>query len=493
MQFWNEIIHTAALGTEKKPVSLAAFPALLQEAATVIVEHTATDKEEQFLQLAALSFHFRQSGSKPLHQPALSVPEAPPESLPYCSPRATQVVKDILAEDSLQLLHYWLDRCVNAQKLATPELIPTLLNRGVNHKNMQQAVTIVCGKRGEWLSRFNPSWTFSATVNDEEVWQTGTPDQRKIVLWRMRQQDPEKTREWLAQTWPQENANSKADLLRQLDGTVQPEDETLLMDAINEKSQKVRDEAVRLLQQLPGSLLVKKYIELVRPLVVLKKEKAMLGMMTKTLLHIAPPVIPEKGEYAPGIDKLSNDKSFTDEEFVLNQLIQHVPPGFWEEHFALPPAGVFGLFAGKNEKYLPSFVKATVQFRDRKWAQAYLEYRDVFYAELLDLLPPAEQDAYCLRNFKQNADGIIQQARQWDREWSLALAKEIVGYASKHPYQYNIGFYKTNIYRIPTVIAGLLEGFGPPEPNMRPIWITTLEQIRRLLALKEQTSKAFNE
>lgn len=493
MQFWNEIVNTAVLGTEKKPVSLATLPSPLQEAAAIIVEHTATDKEEQFLQLAALGLNFRRSGSKPPQPSALLFPEAPPETRPYCPPRATQIAKDILAEDNVSLLAYWLDHCVQAQKLTSPELVPTLLNRAVNHKNIQQATAIVCGKRGEWLGRFNSAWTFSAAEDQEELWQTGTPDQRKIVLWRMRQKDPAKTREWLLQTWPQENANSKAELLKQLDGTVQDEDEPWLTDLLAEKSQKVKDEAQNLIKQLPTSALVKRYVALIQPLIVLKKEKALLGMMTKTSLQIQMPVIPEKGEYVPGIDKLSNDKYFTDGEFVLFQLMQSIPPTFWEEQWALPPKEIFALFTGKNEKYLPAFMKATVRFRDQKWAQAYLEYREVFYPELLDLLEPAQQDAYCLKHFKHNADGIIQHARQWDREWSLALANEIVDHTARHPYQYNISFYKTNIHRIPAGVASHLERFGPTDPIQRQHWINLIDEIGRLLGLKEQTKKIFNE
>jgi hypothetical protein len=493
MQFWNEIINTALLGTEKKPVAVAALPMPLQEAAAIVTEQSATDKEEQFLQLAAVSFNFRQSGIKPLHEATLSVPEAEAESRRYCSIRAAQVLKDILAEDTPPLLAFWLDHCVAAQQLVSPDLVPTLLSRAVNHKAMQPAVTAICGRRGEWLSRFNSAWEFSAVVDDDQLWQTGQPEQRRALLRRMRRQDAAKAREWLIQSWPQENANTRLELVKQLDGTMQMEDEPFLLDQLNERSQKIKDEAIRLLKQLPGSILVTKYQELVQPMIFLKKEKTLLGMMTKTSLQIQPPVVPEKGEYIPGIDKLSNDKFFTDGEFVLYQLMQNIPPAFWEQHFALPPAEILGLFSGSNEKYVPAFVKATVQFGDQKWAQVYLEHRDVFYADLLDLLPPSQQDAYCLRNFSQYADLIIQQAREWPREWSFVLSKEIIGHTAKQPYQYNISFYKTNIARIPAAVAGLLGNVGPAQPAQLPLWINISQQISRLLGLKEQTHKAFNE
>jgi len=494
MQFWNEIIHTALLGTEKKQVAVDTLPSGLQEAAGLVVAQTAIDREEQFLQLAAVGCNFRQSGVSPLQQETAIIPEAQPESLPYCSPRATQVLKDILAEDNPGLLGYWLECCATTQVLAPPELVPALLNRAVNdRKGILQDVTTVCGRRGEWLSQFNPAWASSAVVDDVELWQTGTPDQRKTVLRRVRQQDPAKTRDWLQQAWPQENANSKAELLKQLDGMVQPEDEPWLTDLLAEKSQKVKEEALRLLKQLPGSALVQQYQELLQSLIYLKKEKALLGMISKTVLHIQLPFVPEKGEYAPGIEKLSNDKVYNDGEFILLQLIQSVPPGFWEQHFGMPAEDILAQFTGKNEKYLPAFVKAIVLFRDRDWAQAYLEYRDIFYEELLGLLPTKKQEAYCLRNFKQYAEPIIQQLRHWTREWSPELAKAIIDHTAKHPYEYPIAFYKTNIHRIPVSVITILDSAGPGGMPQQAYWNNIADQFSKLLRLKEQILHAFKE
>ena len=495
MQFWNEIINTALLGTEKKPVAIATLPTPLQEAAAIIGGQPGTDKEEQFLQLAAVSLNFRQSGIKPLHQPALTLPEAAAEAFPYCSPRATQVLKDLLAEDNRALIAFWLEHCVAAQKLAPPELVPTLLNLAVNdRKGIQQGVTAVCGRRGEWLSRLNPAWEFSAVVDEEQLWQTGTLDQRKLVLWRMRQQDPSKARDWLLQAWPQENANTRAELLKQLDGTVQPEDDPFLMPQQNEKSQKVKEEAIRLLQQLPGSTLVKKYQELLQPLITLKKEKALLGMITKTTLQIQLPDVPEKGSFAPGIEKLSNVKGFTDGEFILYQLIQSVPPAFWEGHFALSPDAILGYFSSSYEKYRPAFIKAAGRFSDKKWAAVYLEHRDEVYPELLDLLPPAQREAYAIRIFGQSPDLVIQHARQWAGEWSFELAKLIVGYAANHENQYTFAdFHRTNIQRIPVALAPLVEDLGPAEKPWRTHWLYLASLITKLLELKQQTLNAFNE
>jgi Family of unknown function (DUF5691) len=494
MQYWKEIINTGLLGTEKKEVAAETLPHDLQDAAKLIAAQPATDREEKFLQLAAVGFNFRQSGVTVLRGEAMATPEAEPEILPYCPTDATQVLKEILAEDNASLLAYWLERCCHAQRLAPPELVPALLGRAVgDQKRIAQDIVTACGRRGEWLSRLNPAWAASAAVGEEELWQTGSFDQRKMALCRTRQQDAGKTREWLLQTWPQENANAKAELLKQLDGLVEPEDEPWLVSLLAEKSQKVKDEATALLRQLPSSALVQQYQELLRPLISLKKEKAMLGLINKTVLHIQLPVVPDKGEYAPGIEKLSNDKSFNDGEFILFQLMQAVPLKFWEEHFGQQPPEILANFAGKTEKFLSAFIAATVTFRDRHWALVYSGFRDIFYEELLPLLPPDQQEIYCLRNFSQHADQIIKQARHWNREWSLPLAKEILAHMSKRPYEYPIAFYKTTMSRLPVGLITLLEGAGPGVMPQQNYWNTIAEEVGKLLGLKERTQNAFKE
>lgn len=495
MEFWNDMINTALLGTEKKPFTPQSAPPVLQQAATQIAAQAGLDKEEQFLQLAAIASNVRQSGTKPLHQPTLNWTQAAAETEPYCSPRGAQVLKDILEEESQPLVALWLERCVAAKKIALPELVPTLLNRAIQHKDIRPAAAIVCGRRGEWLSRFNPTWEFSNGSDEEESWQTGNLDQRKAVLKQLRQQEPAKAREWLEQSWPQENANTRAELLKQLDGTVRPEDEPFLLSSLNEKSQKVKDEAIRLLQQLPDSILVKKYIETAAPLITIKKEKALLGLTTKTTLSVQPAAIPEKADYLPGIDYLSNNKTFNDGEFVLYQLIQNIPPAFWEQHLALEPAGILDYFTGANGKYLSAFAKAAAHFKAVDWARAFMTQQEELASFLFPLLPQPEREARIIRNLQksENSDTQVQEAAKWQEEWSHDLAKAVIAYTCVQPWRWTIAFYKVQIVRIPISIIPILKTVGPAEPAHAQQWTKTADQIAGLLRLKEQTLKAFTE
>ena len=142
---------------------------------------------------------------------------------------------------------------------------------------------------------------------------------------------------------------------------------------------------------------------------------------------------------------------------------------------------------------MPAFAKAAVLFKDRDWALAYLECRDIFHEELLGLLPPEKQEAYCLRNFKQYADQIIQQVRHWTREWSPELDKAIIDQTAKHPFEYPITFYKINIQRIPVSVIAMLDSAGPAVMPQQAYWNNIADQFGKLLLLKEQTINAFKE
>ncbi len=72
MEFWNDIINTAMIGTDKKSVSVSDLPVSLQEAAALIYANNTIDKEEQFLQIASVSLNYRHRAyslciKKPLH------------------------------------------------------------------------------------------------------------------------------------------------------------------------------------------------------------------------------------------------------------------------------------------------------------------------------------------------------------------------------------------------------------------------------------------
>jgi hypothetical protein len=493
MEWWHDLLNSALLGTEKKQASAERLPADLSDAATLVMEGKGADKEEQFLQLAALAFNYRQCGVLPLQKEPVSIPEAEPEELSYCSSFSMQVLKDILDQESIPLLALWLQQCAHKQLVIQPDLLPVVLSLGVQHKYLQPLLGMCCGKRGAWLSRFNSDWDFSIAASDDEIWQTGSLEQRKAVLQKVRATHPAQAREWLQQTWPQEDANTKAALLPFLSNNISDDDIPFLEGLATEKGKKVKEEGMRLLKLIPGSAIIQQYWQVVRQSVVLKEKKSLLGK-AKSYLHIQLSDVPEE-VFKSGIEKLSNQKDTSDEAFILYQLIDFIPPHFWESHFNLAPDKIIDLFLESDEasRYLPAIGMATGRFKNAAWAPLFMGDNNRFYTDILPLLSKGDREAYVLHHFGRVGDMAVNLLTKEDVEWSMALTRRVIEHTAKNPYQFNRGFYNQHIHLLPVGIATELKNYKADESYNQSAWDGISSYVVSLLHLKSQLFQSFND
>ncbi len=495
MEFWNNIINTAMIGTDKKTIGTAELPAGLQDSASVIFANEAIDKEEKFLQVSALAFNYRQAGVMPLHKETITLLQCETEEKLYCNAAAMQALRDIQSEENIPLLRFWLQHCAAKNQLVQPELIPALLEAGLQQKKLQTVIAACCGKRGEWLSRFNEAWNFSQNQTAEQLWQTGTPEQRKAIFKDTRASDPALAGNWLQQTWPQEDANTKTTFLEIFSINSSEADIPFLASLSAEKSKKVKEEALRLLKQIPASPVVQLYQQALQKCVELKKEKTMLGLSSKMILQFHLPPDLDESIFKTGIDKLSNNKEFTDDQFIIFQLIQSVPPAFLESLLSTDAKTIIEQFQQDDtgKKMMPALVIATTKFKNAAWALQLMQHSSVFYIEIIPLLPIQAQEQYSNQFFEQFADNIINYAVQRDSEWSIALTKNIFRHLAKNPYNYTRSFFSQYIHLIPAPIVAELEKCTPPEEHLRTMWSNISAYIIKLVSLKIETLKAFND
>jgi Family of unknown function (DUF5691) len=493
MKFWDNIIQTAMLGTNRKDVVDDDFPEDMSDAIQTINTNATIDAEEEFLQKVTLAFNYRQSGVTPDHQPGATLSQAPREEKKYCNSNAVKALKEILFEESIGLLIMWLQLCLRKEQIIIPDLIPALLDKSLQHKQLKSLVRECTGKRGAWLSQFNRDWSFTNEANAEELWQTGTASERKNVLQQLRSSDASTAREWLQAIWAVENANTKTDLLGALSINLSDDDMPWLETLLNEKSQKVKEQVSQLLKQIPASAIVQTYQQFLSRSVNIKKEKGLLGLSSKTLPHFKLPDSFDETIFKLGIEKLSNRKEYNDDEFIIFQVMQFVAPVFWEQHFLLTPSEIIQLFQKEEpgKKFIPAIVAATSQFKDSKWADALMKNSQIFYLNIIPLLPFQEQEFYSNKFFIGNEESIIRYAGQREEEWSAELTKNIFKHAAKNYYTYNRSFYNRHIHLIPVQAVGLLEKCVPQEEHLRESWSKISEYILKLTTLKIQTIKAF--
>lgn len=497
MQFWDTIIHTAMMGTDKKLVSEQDLPGDLQAVYTLLQQTAGTDKELQFLQLSAAAFNYRQCCFVPL-QKEIPFAAAPPEEKKYCSTEALQVLSDILYEESIPLLQIWLQECNRQQLLVAPELIPALLDLAVQHKSLQALTSSCCGKRGEWLVKFSNNWNFSMAQSPGELWQTGTPEQRKSVWKELRKNDSNKAREWLEQTWPHEDAATRADLLLLMKEGLSNADLPFLESLQTDKSRKVKEAAHQLLQQIPGSSIVQLYQQVLEQSVVLTTKKKLLGLGSKNVLEFKLPAELPENLFSYGIQKLADStssKTFTDEEYILSQLCSSIPPSFWVKHLDAGPVAVLNLFSDSatGQKLVQAIGNAAGKFGAAEWAIHFTGDIKTFYTGIVPLLPQKERNEYLIRHLQHSstAGSAISLAVQEEKEWDKELCRLVMKHTAGNPYQYPRAFYNQHIWLIPSLTAGELESCMPEEEYFRSMWPNTTEVILKLLSIKNRIQHSF--
>lgn len=355
--------------------------------------------------------------------------------------------------------------------------------------------TAVCGRRGEWLAGFNKEWQWGEAGSEKERWQTGSLPQRKSVLAQIRKTSPATAREMLQQTWPQEAAAAKAELLEEMHTNLSDEDLPWLQEVATEKSTKVKAVAEKLLGALPSSTLVQRYQAAVKQSIRLVSSKGIPAIGAKTSLEVK--LSGEARDIFKASAEEEKDKKVSEEGFILKQLIGRVPPRFWEDHFSVDRKKVIALFAAE-EKYSPytaALAKAAIRFQDLDWLRDVLATDETFHEAALEVLPQGEAEGYALRFMtdEKAAGQVLQQIDVFTGEWSLAFAKAVTRFTAANPYQYHKGFYNNAAAALPVLLVAELEKCTPKEEHLRTMWSNLSEHITQLLTLKLQTLKAFNE
>ncbi|MDI9365297.1 MAG: DUF5691 domain-containing protein [Flavobacterium sp.] len=491
MNEWQQVIQTALIGTDKQTISTNDMDENLLPAITAITSNTGIDKEEQFLQIATLIHQYTFCGTEPIVKTNSSLPICEAETQAYCSSNATNVLKEILYEDSSCLLTMWLQLCASKQQIIPPILLPNLFEKAVQQTNLRQYIACY-GKRGKWLSQFNTEWQFETSASHEELWQRGDANERKTVLQQLRTTNATQAREWLQATWPQENTASNQSLLEAFATNISDADVPWLESLTNEKSSQVNEDVLKLLQQIPSATIVQQYTRFLQQSLLLKKENTMFGLSFKQVLEIAVPNDIARQMKQLGLENLSNKKEFTDNEWMVFQLLENVPPKALEQHLQLQPQNIIYLLQKEatTKKFILAIVAAIVRFSSKDWAIAMMQFSDVFYLDILPLLPMQQQEFYSKQFFKGNEQSIIHYATKRDVEWSLELTQLILHYAASNTYYYK-SFYYQHIHLIPTEALNVLDSCTPTEGNESNCWNTVKTYIQKLLTLKQQTIQSF--
>lgn len=494
MEFWNQLINNAMKGTGNKVPAVNDLPESIAEAGSIVLQSDGIDPEEKFLQLAAIAMNYRQCGVAAANKEQATITVCPPEEKKYCNAAALQALKDILTSENIPLLRLWLQLCAQLQQIVAPQMVPVLLAKAEERKGLWNLAIECCGKRGIWLAGLNDAWSSAIMDPLDDPWETGTLDQRTSYLKQLRKDDVKLALENLEKVWPVEDAATKLSLLTAISDSIGEADISFLESLSVEKSKKVKEAVNQLLKRIPTSAVVLRYTDLLKNTVSIKKEKGLLGIGSKTILQFQLPVAIDSTIFTSGIEKLSSSKDFTDDEFIIYQLVQSVPPSFWQQYLQAKESDIIGFFqkSEMGKKMLPALVLAIINFRDAALALVMMEYSDICFIDLLPLLPPLQHLTYSIKFFDKYPEQIIGYALEQSNEWNLELAQKIVRFTAANPYKYTRAFYNEHIDRIPVKITSQLQSFTPKELQMQNSWNTLNEHVLKLLQLKSQTIQSLN-
>ncbi|MBC8110198.1 MAG: hypothetical protein H7Y04_03970, partial [Verrucomicrobia bacterium] len=233
--FWNQLLNTALLGTDKQNFDNQHLPENLK---ALLEKNISKDKETDFLRAAILAWQYQRAGqvSEKLTLPQFKPCE--PETQTYCPVPAQVVLKTLIDEEELNinLLKLFLQKCHEKNWVAPPEFVVRLLNlaKDKKYKSLQKQLFKLTGKRGEWLAQFKPDWNFVQAVDYAKVWDEGKGQERLEMFVDLRKADPEKARQLLQKTWQQEAYNTKTALVNGFKNNLSQEDEPFLQQIFEE-------------------------------------------------------------------------------------------------------------------------------------------------------------------------------------------------------------------------------------------------------------------
>lgn len=241
---------------------------------------------------------------------------------------------------------------------------------------------------------------------------------------------------------------------------------------------------------------MQQYSKVLRASVKLKEGRKILGIGSKDSLILELPPSVDEAIFKAGIEKLSNQKKLSDQEYIIYQFIEKVPPRSWQDWLQLDVESILALFKNdRNKKYLPALGSAASLFADPDWLSAIIKAdENNFYPDVFSLLPQKEREKYALTFLTSDETApkvIAELITHSTAEWSVVLTKAIFQFTAKRPYQYHQSFYHQNIHFFPYDINPELEGCTPQDEYSKIIWSKTIEYIQRLLILKLRTARAF--
>jgi len=498
MQLWNDILATAVVGTEQREFKLATSE---NELGSLLAQIDNTDREGSLLTAASVVTLYRSAGVAPAADTQAS-PEVADQDEAACGNAVTgQHLALMLAGEFREVLPEWLAAMNKAGKRVPEEYLPELLDLGRVELSLRPSIVAVLGRRGEWLAAQNPDWHYVIQKQDQELWETGSREERLLLLEYLRTTDPAKARELLATTWSQESANDRKAFLEKLATGVSSNDESFFNEALNDRSVEVRRVARSLLALLPNSEFSQRLQALVDQVVIFKKP-----LIGKARIEVTLPEDPiawlEANEVEIDNPPLNATNQLGPKAWALKEMVSLIPVTHWNELWKKTAIDI-ARAADESEwrsSFVLGFASATQRDRDPDWIEALIQLKsnDQYYLQMTApaaYLPAARLEALILQLLKSEQDQLsaVYAARllhlhhsSWSDQLSRTIVKNVIKSNRLHELKPFARYVSPDLY------DELATGW-PTEPEWRSAWSKPLDAFLSLLAFRRDMNRAISE
>lgn len=371
MTTWTELRTVALVGTERR--ALPEAPADTGGPSGVVPELPAhLSIEQRALSLAAMLGAARRASIRPGSATA-PVSPAPTSEEKIAPAEAVQLLELILGGNASPgklddiLLERWFHRCREGTMVVPHRLLVEVLEHASAREQLRDHVTPTLGDRGRWLAQQRQRWSWAtgaatpstAITRSIEELMAMPADQRSATLVAIRAHDPSRGRELVAQITADAPAATRAKTIACLEPHLDDADEDLLEAALDDRSKAVRDHAIRMLNQLPGSARARRLARRLEPLVT------MSGRLRRTI-EVAYP--------APPTDEEARDLPSTGSGVVEQQwfdaLVGGAPLDWWQGHLQLSADKIVAAKLEPADELLTAWTVAARAQRNTAWAAA---------------------------------------------------------------------------------------------------------------------------
>jgi len=379
----DEIVKTGLLGTNRASFQLAGD---LNEIGSK-VSSSQKDKEDAFLISAAITFLYAESGLE-AEEGKADMPVCPQEIKAELSGNINQYIADALAGRDDVWFDFVIAKANQAGKLVSAKMVPLILNKALEQRQKREKIVSVCGELGKWLCMLNPAWMKLNEKQEEDAdWETGSLEQRKLFLRRLREVNPSEALDLLKSSFAQENAANRVEFIEVLQTGLSIHDEPFLLEVLNDKSKKVKEAALSLLQPLEGSSINQLYLDHLTRAFQVKEERHLL-LLKKKVLYFDASVLPSGEIFKIGIEKVSSEKGVEDVVFQTAQMLAFVNPRLLAQNFNLPEEDWISLLLEQKDSVIfkPFLLAAAIRFKNKLLAEKILDSENGFDIRLMEII-----------------------------------------------------------------------------------------------------------